>query len=319
MKTYAWFFNRHNFDDVKADAAYVEHLIKYNARATAYNGTLIGTSRSRGSGGKTKRRRRRRRRDNEEEHEEEEREEEEERDLPLYDVQDHGAEGRSSRVEDSVADLRDSVNKLESVQDAADDILKQALKVFKSAVRNFHRVVAVEAQATLKAALQQLDDARATEAIALARMAKDALSERAKRATSRAKQKARHAERTGKAVTKMAAERGFSEKVAAHLMASIRVVATRGSRKSQLAALRRNDLVPPSLSRTERNRAKRDAKTEDLVQRTAAMSDALAPELAPEALMHLMASIGVVATHGRRYTQLRALRRDDLVPSVRTT
>ena len=133
MKTYAWFFNRHNFDDVKADAAYLEHLIKYNARATTYNGTLNGTSRSSGSGGKTKRRRRRRRRDDEEE----EREEEEERDLPLYDVQDHGAEGRSARVESSVADLRDSVDKLESVQDAADDILKQALKVFKSAVRNF--------------------------------------------------------------------------------------------------------------------------------------------------------------------------------------
>ena len=317
MKTYAWFFNRHNFDDVKADAAYVEHLIKYNARATAYNGTLIGTSRSRGSGGKTKRRRRRRRRDDEEEeHEEEEREEEEERDLPLYDVQDHGAEGRSARVERSLADLRDSVNKLESVQDAADDILKQALKVFKSAVRNFHRVVAVEAQATLKAALQQLDVARATEAIDMARVAKDALSERAKRATSRAKQKARHAERTGKAVTKMAEEMGISKNVAAHLMASIRVVATRGSRKSQLRALRRDDLVPPPPTKAERHRAKRDAKTEGLVRRTAAMSAAVAPELAPEVLMHLMASIGAVAANGRRSTQRSALRRDDLVPPL---
>ena len=53
MNTYAWFFAYHNFDDVKADAAYVEHLIKYNARATTYNGTLNGTSRSSGSGGKT--------------------------------------------------------------------------------------------------------------------------------------------------------------------------------------------------------------------------------------------------------------------------
>ena len=46
---------------------------------------------------------------------------------------------------------------------------------------------------------------------------------------------------------------------------------------------------------------------------------ALAPELAPEALTHLMASIGAVAANGRRGTQIAALRRDDLVPSVRTT
>ena len=171
----------------------------------------------------------------------------------------------------------------------------------------------------MKAALQQLDVARATEAIDMARVAKDALSERAKRATSRAKQKAWHAERTGKAVTKMAEEMGISKNVAAHLMASIRVVATRGSRKSQLRALRRDDLVPPPLTQAERHRAKRDVKTKDLLRRTAAMSAAVAPELAPEALMHLMASIGAVAANGRRGTQIAALRRDDLVPSVRTT
>ena len=104
-----------------------------------------------------------------------------------------------------------------------------------------------------------------------------------------------------------------------HLMASIGAVAAHGRRQHQLGALRRDDLVPPPLSQAEHHRAKRDAETEDLVRRTAAMSAALAPGLAPEALMHLMASIGAVAANGRRGTQIAALRRDDLVPSVRTT
>ena len=103
-----------------------------------------------------------------------------------------------------------------------------------------------------------------------------------------------------------------------HLMASIGVV-VRGRRSTQLSALRRDDLVPPSLSPAERHRAKRDAKTEDLLRRTAAMSAALAPELSTGQRTHLMASIGAVAANGRRGTQIAALRRDDLVPSVRTT